>query len=465
MSIYDRGKRDKLDQLVADYTQHLLSRRKFLQRAVAIGLSASSAASLLAACGNPGNTGNTGGSSTPKSVDVLNVWGGEEQASFRAVVEPFTSRTGISVNIESTRDLDAVLTTRIRGNNPPDLAILPNPAKMQQLASQNRLVPLDSFLDMNTIHSDYADAWVTLGSYSGHLYALFYKVANKGTVWYNPAKFQAAGYQIPTAWQDLIALSDKIAASGKYPWSMGVQSGAASGWAAADWIAQIYLNQSGPEMYDKWVAHQIPWTDASIKSAFQLFGQIAGGKHYIAGAPESILATGFQDASYDPYKNPPQSYLYYLGDFTEGFITSQFTSLKPGTDFNFFPFPSINSQYQGAVSGGADVVVALNNNGAVRQLVQYLATADALTIWVKRGGFTSPNKSVSLNAYPDPIIKASAKMLAAATTFRFGADDLMPPPVENAFWKGMLTFIGDQHQLDSVLSTIEGVAQQAYTSS
>src|SRR5260221_13178300 len=148
MSIYDRTQRDKLDQLVADYTQHLLSRRKFLQRAVAIGLSASSAASLLAACGNPGNTGNTGGNSTPKSVDVLNVWGGEEQASFRAVVEPFTSRTGISVNIESTRDLDAVLTTRIRGNNPPDIAVLPNPAKMQQLASQNRLVPLDSFLDM-----------------------------------------------------------------------------------------------------------------------------------------------------------------------------------------------------------------------------------------------------------------------------------------------------------------------------
>jgi len=465
MSFYNLNQRDKLDQLVADYTKQLLNRRKFLQRAMAIGLSAGSAASLLAACGNPENTGNTGGSSTPKSVDVLNVWGGEEQASFRAVVEPFTSQTGISVNIESTRDLDAVLTTRIRGDNPPDIACLPNPAKMQQLASQNKLVPLDSFLDMDTIHRDYADTWITLGSYSGHLYALFYKAANKGTIWYDPARFQATGYQIPSTWQDLITLSDKIAASGKYPWSMGVQSGAASGWAASDWIAQIYLNQSGPQMYDKWVAHQIPWTDASVKSAFQLFGQIVGGKHYINGAPGSILATGFQEASYGPYKTPPESYLYYLGDFTEGFITSQFTGLKPGTDFNFFPFPSINPQYQGAVTGGADVVVALKNNGAARQLVQYLATADAQTIWVKRGGFTSPNKLVSLSAYPDPIAEASAKMLTTATTFRFGADDLMPPPVENAFWKGMLTFIGDQRQLDSVLSTIEGVAQQAYTSS
>jgi alpha-glucoside transport system substrate-binding protein len=55
-------------------------------------------------------------------------------------------------------------------------------------------------------------------------------------------------------------------------------------------------------------------------------------------------------------------------------------------------------------------------------------------------------------------------MLTSATTFRFGAGDLMPPAVQQAFWKGLLTFIGDQHQLDSVLSTIESTAQQAYSS-
>jgi alpha-glucoside transport system substrate-binding protein len=38
----------------------------------------------------------------------------------------------------------------------------------------------------------------------------------------------------------------------------------------------------------------------------------------------------------------------------------------------------------------------------------------------------------------------------------------MPPAVQQAFWKGMLTFIGDQTQLDSVLSDLESTAQQAY---
>jgi alpha-glucoside transport system substrate-binding protein len=459
MDLYDRRDRVELDQLVEDYAQQGLSRREFLRRAMATGLSLSAAVALLSACGSSSSS-----LSSPTSVEVLNVWGGSELDSFKAVVAPFTAQTGITVNSDSTRDLDATLTTRIRGNNPPDIAILPNPGKMQQLASQKHLIALDTFLDMNKIRHDYAKAWIDLGSYNGKFYALFYKAANKGTVWYNPAQFQSAGYTVPSTWTDLITLSTKIASANKYPWSMGVESGAASGWPATDWIAEIYLNNSGPDMYDKWVTHKIHWTDASIKSAFTMFGQIVGGHHYINGAPQSVLATGFEAASYLPFTSPPKAYMYYLGDFTQGFITTQFPTLKAGTTFDFFPFPTINSQYKGAVTGGADVVTALKDNNSVRKLVEYLATPAAQVIWVQRGGFTSPNKSVDLTAYPDVVAQASAKMLTSASTFRFGAGDLMPPAVQTAFWMGVLTFIGDQSKLDSVLSTIESTAQQAYTS-
>lgn len=445
-----------IEELVADYQKQGISRRAFVQRAVALGLSLSAVSALLAACGGGGTT--TGS----KTLTLLAVWGGEEQDSFKAAIAPFKSRTGIDVKIIATRDVDAQLTILLRGNNPPDIAILPNPGKMQQLASQNKLIPLNSMVDMNQIHSDYASAWTDLGSYNGKLYAIFYKAANKGTVWYNPGQFQTNKYTPPATWQDMITLSNTIAASGKYPWTIGVESGAASGWPATDWVAEIYLNQSGPDMYDKWVTHKIPWTDASIKSAIQMFGQIAGGNHYINGAPQSILATGFEPASYGPFKTPPDSYMYYLGDFTQGFITKQFKTLKAGTDFNFFPFPTINTQYQGAITGGADVVVAMKDSDAVHQLVKYLATAEAQSIWVKRGGFTSVNKSVSVDAYPDAVAKASAQMMTSASTFRFGAGDLMPSQVQSAFWKGMLTFIQDQSKLDSVLSTIESTAQSAY---
>lgn len=457
MPLFERQQREELDQLVHDYTEGSLSRRSFLQRATALGLSLSFAGSILAACG-PSN------SASANSVEVLTVWTGEEQDSFKAVVKPFTDRTGIKVNITATRDLNATLTTRIQGRNLPGIAILPNPGKMQQLASQNRLISLDNFLDTGTVQSQYSKGWIDLGSYNGKLYALFYKAANKGTIWYSPKAFQAANYQIPKTWDELITLSNTIANAGKFPWSMGVSSGSASGWPGADWIDQIFLNLNGPDLYDKWVAHSIPWTDASVKNAFQYFGQIVNGKHYINGAPQSIIATGFQDASYQPFSNPPTAYMYYLGDFTEGFITTQFKGAVPKTDFDFFPFPVINQQYANALTGGADVVTALLNNDAVKQLIQYMATPDAQTIWVKRGGFTATNQKVDASAYPDQVASASAQALASTPLFRFGADDLMPSQVEDAFWKGVVSYIGDPTQLDSILSQIESTAAQAYQS-
>jgi alpha-glucoside transport system substrate-binding protein len=445
--------------LVSDYSHYRVSRRAFLQRAMALGLSATAATTLLAACGGTSSSG-----STPKTIDLLTTWGGTELDSFNAAIAPFTSKTGIKVNVESTRDVNATLTTRIQGNNAPDIAILPNPGKMQQLASQGHLVALSDMVDMSTIQSNYSSVWTNLGSYNGKLYAIFYKAANKGTVWYNPGEFQSAGHTIPGTWADLITLSDKIAGGGKYPWSLGVSSGAASGWPAADWVDQIFLAESGPALYDQWVAHKIPWTHAAVKSAFQKFGQIVGGAHYINGAPQSILATDPQTSSYAPYTSPPQAYIVYLGDFAVGFITAQFPNIQPGTGFNFFPFPTITAQYKGAITGGADLVTAMKNNGAVKQLVQYLATAQPQEIWIKRGGFTSVNKSVSLDAYPDAVSRASAQQLLGATTFRFGADDLMPSQVEDAYWKGLLQYIQTPHSLDSVLASIESTASQAYTS-
>jgi alpha-glucoside transport system substrate-binding protein len=446
-----RQRREEAPRQAERDQQGRFRRRVFLQRALALSLSASSAASLLAAC-----------DSQPASIDVLTVWSSEEQDSFRAVVAPFERETRIRVQTVSTRDQDTLLSILLRANTPPGVAILPNPGGMQQLAAQGKLLPLDTFLDMQTLRRDYSQTWIDLGSYKGSLYALFYKAANKGTIWYNPLQLQALGIDLPRTWDELLAASDAIAAQGRYPWAMGVESAASSGWPAADWIAELYLKEWGPEMYQRWVDHAIPWTHSTIRQTFERFAAIITGQHYIQGAPTSILLTNFQDASYAPFENPPAAYFYYLGDFVLGFLASRFPHIKAGSEVNFFPFPVINPPYANAVTGGADAVVALQDTDEVRALVQYLASAQAQEIWVRRGGFTSVNKSVTLSAYPNTVAQASARMLAEASIFCFGAGDLMPPVVQHAFWKGMLSFISAPQQLDAILQFIETVAASAY---
>ena len=396
------------------------------------------------------------------TVNVLGVWDGDELESFQAMVEPWEEKTGGAMAFSGTRDLIAVLRARVAAGNPPDIAILPNPGQMVELVRDSKLVALDSFLDMDTINQQYAQAWMDLGTVDGNLYGVFMKADSKSTVWYSPNYFAANGWEVPKTWDEMIALSDRIVSEGMNPWSVAVESAEASGWPATDWIGEILLHEFGPDVYDQWVNHKIPWTDSRIKSAWEKFGHIVLTTDYVAGGAAAALATHFIDGSYLPFEHTPRAAMYYLGAFTQGFIGGQFPELVAGEDYAFFPFPTIEPKYAGAVTGGANVVALFNDNPTNRSFVEYLASAEAQQIWVERGGFTSVNIDVDLGAYNNPLARLAAEQLAGASVFRFDADDNMPTVVQKSFWDGILAYMQDPLSLDDILVGIEAIAVDNY---
>lgn len=396
----------------------------------------------------------------PKGVvNILGVWGGDEIINFQQAVFPFTDETGIGMAFEGTRDLAAILTTRVEAGNPPDLAILPNPGQMYELAKEDNLIDISKFMDTDKLNTNYAKAWLDLASYDGTLYGIFYKVANKSLIWYNPTAFTAGGYDIPTTWVELIALSDKIVSDGKTPWAIGFESGAASGWPATDWIEDIMLRTAGPDVYDKWVSHEIPWTDPAVKTAWETFGEIVGKEDYQYGGTTGTLTTNFGDAPASLFTDPPGAYMHRQASFITGFFPE---GVEVVTDYDFFPFPQIDSAYGTPVLGGADLIVMLNDTPEARELMKYLATPQPQEIWAAAGGFISPHKGVSLDAYPDELTKKMADMVVKAEVFRFDASDLMPAAVgAGSFWSGTLDYVGGE-DLDTVLGDIEDSAVEAY---
>lgn len=396
------------------------------------------------------------------SVTVMGVWGGGELEAFQDVAAGWEEATGGTVEFESTRDLSAILTARVSGGNPPDLAILPNPAVMQTYAESGDLLALDDVLDMTQIESDYSDAWIDLGTVDGNFYGVFVKAATKGTVWYNPSTFEAGGYDIPTTWDELIALSDEMVAAGQTPWSIGIEAGGATGWAASDWIQEIYLANSGGEMYDQWVDHEIPWTDPSVKEAFELFGEIALNDDYVVGGVNNILATTPEDASYLIAEDPPGANMYFLGAFTQGFIEGQFPDAVPGEDYDFFDFVSIDPMYEGAETGGADVAVMFNDTPSARSFMEYMADGANWESWASAGGFSSPSQALDPSAYPDELSAKAAAQLSGSEIFRFDADDLMPAEVQSTYWNGIISYLQNPDMLDTILADIEAAAVTAY---
>ncbi len=412
----------------------------------------------VAACGG-------GGTTSAGTVHVIAVWSGQEQASFMAVLKPFEDQTGIKVSYESTRDEDAILTSRVAAGNPPDLAAAPSPQLLTQFAKQGKVIALNDAVDMTALQSNYAKSWITLGEplNDGKLYQIFSWAAVKGLIWYDPKNFQAKGYNVPKSWDDLINLQTQIKGTGTTPWCITLESGSASGWPASDWLKEIVLSQSGPDVYDKWVAGTQKWTSPEITNAFKTWGSILGSNDSnVYGGKQFMLATNFGDVGTPMFQSPPKCYMLNQASFITTFFTSANPSLQAGTDFNFFPLPDVSTQFSGAHVVAGDSFSMFKDTPQARKLMQYLTTAEAQTIWVKRGGKISPNKQTSLDAYPDTLSKETAQILVNTNIAKYDATDNMPADMRAAAWKALLDFVTNQNNLSSILTNLDKVQATAY---
>lgn len=438
-------------------------------------------ASCAVACSPSGSTaGTTGASPSPplmnapssataisatpsedpaEHVRVLGLWSGPEYDNFDTVKSLWERSTGYTVDWQGTQDLLGALDADDQAGAPADIAVLPNLAVMRQLAAGGKLIPLDSVLDMTQVAKDYAPAWTELGSYEGSLYGIFYKTSDKATVWYSPTAFAADGYKVPHTWDEMMTLAETMVAEGRTPFSVVSASGPASGWPLTDWVSEIVLNNCGPDLYDKWIAAEIPWTDPCIKQSFKMFVTVVKTKDYVLGGTEGILATGDGDGGTPLYTKPPQAYMYYLSSIAQGFIASQYPDLVAGHDYDYFPFPTINRKYSGAITVGADVVVMLRDTPAARSFMTYLAGAPSQEAWIKLGGFTSVNRSVPSDTYLDPVGQAVAAEVTNAPIVRFAAGDMMPASLQQEWWAGMLALVKDPSKLESILVSLTSAAK------
>jgi alpha-glucoside transport system substrate-binding protein len=405
------------------------------------------------------------GTSIPKlggTVSVLATWGGDEQDSFLAMVKPFEDQSGAKVQYTGTRDLNAVLTTRTQAGNPPDLAGLPGPGQMAEFARAGKLIPLDTILNKAQLADQYSNTWLSLASVNDQLVGIFIKAALKSQIWYNAKAFQQGGYQVPKTWDDLMTLSQKIAGTGTTPWSIGLESGASSGWPGTDWIEDLVLRQAGPDAYDRWWQGSLKWTSPEITQAWQTWGKIVGDPKMVYGGPQYVLSTNFGNAADPLFQNPPKAYLHHSATFITSFITKDNPNAKPVTDFNFFMFPDINAQYAGAVEGAGDLFGMFKKTDQSSALISYLTTPDAQQIWVKRGGALSPNRQVPSSAYPDDLSRLAAQQLVGAKIVRFDASDMMPDAMNLAFYKAVLDFVQNPSQLTSILQTLDKTQASSY---
>ena len=392
-------------------------------------------------------------------VSILAVWGGDEEAGFRQLLDGFTAETGIAYTYEGQRDVQEVVKTRLAGGNPPDVAIIPRPGEIAALAKAGALVPLSTLLDEDYINANYGKAMVDLGMHFGEFYALPVKASSKSTFWYKPQSFKDLGVETPDTWDELMVIADKYLAAGKTPFAMGGRDG----WTLTDWFENIYVRVAGPEKYHQlFVTHELEWTDASVVEAMGYFRQIVDPDTKIMGGAEGAISTGFIEGMDAMLQDKAE--MYYEGGFMGGIAKQNFPDLTCGKDYSWFTFPSINPEYGKAIMGGGDFAVAFSDTPDARAFWKYLAGAKGNTAWASapKGAIISVNKNVPLDVY-SPCIALEAADLAGADILVFDGSDMATPAVGgDAMFVGLQDFVAEPDSVNDVLSFIEDAADNSY---
>jgi alpha-glucoside transport system substrate-binding protein len=421
---------------------------------------------FAAGCGGGGSSstgaaGSTGGTNCGSgSVSLMGIWVATEQKSIQAVLDGFKQKCpDVTVKYNPAGDnIVTVLATAVQGGNPPDLATIAQPGTIAEYAKAGTIKPIDFAKD--TVTANYSQSAVDLGTIDGKLYSFLFKGANKSTVWYNVPVFQDAGVEPPKTWDDFLTAAKTLKASGVPAYSIG----GADGWTLTDLFENIYIRTAGPDKYDQLAKHEIPWTDQSVKDALTEMAKIFSDTDNIAGGKQGALQTDFPTSVTNAFADPPKAAMVLEADFVEGEIINS-TKAKPETGFNVFDFPSINGSPP-AVVGGGDQLVMFKDSPAARALVEYLATPEAAEIWVKRGGFSSPNKGVPESAYQDPLLKSTATALANAQVFRFDLSDLQPSAFGGTVGQGEFKlfqdFLNNPSDVDGIAQKLEDAAAKAY---
>jgi alpha-glucoside transport system substrate-binding protein len=194
-----------------------------------------------------------------------------------------------------------------------------------------------------------------------------------------------------------------------------------------------------------------------VRRAFEAYGAVVAETSVYGGA-NGAITTRFGDAGTPMFGTPPGCLFTHQGSFMQAFFEAK--GEKPTTDFDFFPFPTIEAANEGSVIGGGDLVGLVNDRPAARELIRYLVGKEAQALWVSKGGTLSVNGEVT--DYPDAVSARAAEMLRSATRFRFDASDLMPKAMSDAFLSAVLAFTFDQRDLTTILARLDKVRATAY---
>jgi alpha-glucoside transport system substrate-binding protein len=431
--------------------------RRLIQAVVIAAVAMLFASACLSESGSSG--GSSGGKSGggDKQIEIMYGFGGDQSKGFTGAMKQFEQQSGIKIKYtDASQSFDTLIRPRVQGNNPPDIALFPQPGLMLDFAKQGKLQDLSTMLDINGLKAQLVPGVLDVATQDNKVYGFPVNFNVKSLVWYPKKAWEQKGYKAPTTIAELESLTNQIKADGTAPWCVGIESAGATGWVATDWIEDFVLRYGGTQKYDQWVKHEIKFTDPVVVQAANEFEKLALDDGNVFGGRKSVVSTNFGVAMNPEFQDPPKCYLHKQGNFVlqKGFLTEKVRQ-NVDQEVGVFQLPGVDANSKQLLVGG-DMAGAFSSDDDTKKALEFMASPQFKFSNIATATWLSAFKGFDLNNYPNEITKEVAKLAYSSTESRFDGSDTMPGAVgAGSFWKDMTAWISGQKSLDEALKDID----------
>ena len=267
---------------------------------------------------------------------------------------------------------------------------------------------------------------------------------------YRKSLFEEKGYEIPTTWDDLLALCEKMTADGITPLA-GANDG---GWPQMGMFDMINMRTNGYDFHVSLMGGNEDWTGDPVKQVFTNWAQLLD---YMQ--PDANGRT-WQDAA-TAFGNKEVG-MYLLGTF----VTSNFDPTTDDTaqeiidDIDFFAFPVINEEFgQDAVEAPIDgfmLSAAPKNAEGAKALLSGLGQATAIDAYIAvNPAVVAANGKANTSGYNALQAKSAELVGAAKYISQFLDRDTDPDFASKVVGAAIADFISDPSSIDTVLASVE----------
>lgn len=331
--------------------------------------------------------------------------------------------------------------------NPPELFSYWAGERVKQLVDKDQLMPIDDLWKRENLSETFSpEITASAVTYNNKKYLL--PITQHLVVFfYNKQIFNSNGLEPPKSWDEFIHICETLRINGIIPLSLGAKDR----WPAQFWFDYLVLRTAGPDFREQLMQGKKLYTDKEVSHVYKLWAGLLQNNYFNANANQ----LDWSEAT--DLVRQGKAAMTLMGTWAMQLFEEIPFELKPGKDYDFFPFPDIEDSPAHVSVGPIDGIILSKdseNHTFAKEVLAYFAQKEAQQIMSTGSGALSPSGEIPADFY-SPFKQRLREEISNSTHWAFNYDLATPHAVAD---KGMDSFnelIEFPHQHQAILNNLQ----------